>query len=110
MHGMVMEHDAVGGALDDALDRGAYAVRRDPKCYGAALAEATALLNAAPDLGETDRVAMLLAIVDRLAAAALAGAIDAGQGHVLAAALEAGRFDAFLQPESRSALLAAAAA
>jgi len=110
MRGMVIDYDVVGRALDEALDRGAAAVRRDPKCYEAALTEAAAFLNAAPDLCETDRIAMLLAIVDRLAAAALAGAIDAGHGRVLADAIEAGRFDPYLQPESRSALLAAAVA
>lgn len=110
MHGMAIEAEAVGRVLDGALDRGAEAVRRDPGRYEAALAEATALLNAAPELAEADRLAMLLAIVDRLASAALTGAIDAGHGRVLSSAIEAGRFDAFLQPESRTALLMAAAA
>jgi|GEM_PF-3582378 len=95
--------------LDDSLERGAVAVRGDHRAYAAALAEATALLNADRSLSSTDRIAFQLAIIDRLATAALQGAIDAGGGDVLAAALREGRFDAFLQPESRADLLRAAA-
>ena len=89
---------------------GAAAVRKDPSRYAEMLAVAATLLNADRQLSETDRLVSLLAIIDRLASAAIAGAIDVGGGEVMAAALRRGRFDAFLKPESRSALLSEAEA
>ena len=94
--------------FDVALTNAAKLVRRQPRGYDQALAYVVAKLNAVSGLGEADRLAMLLAIVDKLASAAIAGAVDAGAGREMQEALRAGRFDAYLQPESRSALIAAA--